>query len=186
MELKLNLVLAVVLLLAWTALVPTGPSSVLQAADPEIVRLATLEDAFARSRTDATLARELAETYLEQNRAEQAIVALRRAEPEVLEHPMVAHRLAQAYESVGRLRDAFSTAQLAYARCARSIGTVDAPSGTPIPRYLCDERDHVILHIHRVALARMMQWGVTDPRKDPRSRLAYDAATRRARVAQAE
>jgi hypothetical protein len=161
------------------------PISPLDPARPGTQHLASLEDAYAHDPTNVALARELAETYLDLARPGLAIAALRAGDPTNLEHPALAHRLAQAYEASGRVLDAYATADLALARCARSLGTKDAPSGTPVPRFECDARQHAVLEIHRRALGHMVEWGIADPTRDDRTEVAYDVALRRARIASA-
>lgn len=183
MELKINVLVLVALSFVWAHVTASSPVAPLDAVDPGTRELERLEDSFARERTDPTLARRLAEAYIDLGRPGLAIATVRAADPTLLEHPLVAHRLAQAYEASGRLLDAVATADLALARCARSLGTANAPSGTPVPRYGCNAHQHAVLTTHRVALGHMVEWGVTAPGTDPRVRGAYDLAMRRTRVA---
>ena len=74
---------------------------------------------------------------------------------------------------------------LALARCARALGTADAPSGTPVPRFACDARQHMALSTHQEALGHMLEWGIADPARDARTEVAYDLALRRASIASA-
>ncbi len=183
MELRVNIVLLLLLAGAWAQLTATTPTVAFAATDPGTVELARMEDRFARDRTDVALARRLAEAYLDLERPGLAVAALRSGDPAILEHPVVAHRLAQAYEQSGRVRDALATADLALARCARSLGTSDAPSGTALPRFACSGHEHAVLRVHREALGYMARWGVSRPQADPRARVAYDIASRSARIA---
>ncbi len=183
MELKLNVALLVGLAFVWAHLTASTTVSPLDADDPGTLELQRLEDEFALHRDDPQLGRTLAEAYIDLGRPGLAIAVLRAGDPALIEHPLVAHRLAQAYEASGRLLDALATANLASARCARSLGTVDAPSGTPVPRYTCNAHQHAVLSTHRVALSHMVDWGVTAPGTDPRAQTAYDLAMRRARIA---
>ena len=183
MEWRLNLAVLVTLSIVWAHLTAAEPVSPLDPADPGTAELARMEDAFARDGGDVVLARRLAETYLELGRPGLAIATLRAGEPGILEHPVVAHRLAQAYEASGRVLDARATAELALMRCARSLGTGDAPSGTPIPRFACDPHQHAVLSMHRDALEHMVEWGVAVPASDARAQPAYDLAMRRVRIA---
>jgi hypothetical protein len=112
------------------------------------------------------------------------MTAIRAADPTVLEEPTIAHQLARAYEGSGRLLDALATADLALARCARVLGA--RPLETAVPHYACSERTLAKLDTHKAALARMVQWGVVDPRLDARAKRAYDLALRRARIAVGE
>ncbi len=185
MEIRLNLVLLGVLGVCWAALSPSDPVSALDPESAETRELAMLEDEFALDRSDVLMARHLSSRYLELDRPGLAIAALRAADPAVLEDPTVVHRLAQAYESTGRLDDALATAELAVARCGRYLGTVDSGAATPVPQHRCDARDYALLDMHKTALSHMVRWGVDDPQHDSRSQMAYDLAMRRASIASA-
>jgi hypothetical protein len=186
MEVRLNLLVVVLLGLSWAHLTASTPVASFEPRSSASRELAALEDAFAHAPDDVVLARQLAETYLDLGRPGLAIAALRSGDPTLLEHPLVAHRLAQAYEASGRVLDAYSTADLALQRCARGLGTLDAPSNTPLPRHVCDQHEHAVLATHHRALSLMVEWGVAVPGRDPRTEVAYDLAFRRARVAMAE
>jgi hypothetical protein len=186
MEIRLNLVLLGVLGLTWLAMTPADPVAALDPDAAETRELALLEDQFAASPNDVLLARHLSSRYLELDRPGLAIAALRSADPTLLEDPTVAHRLAQAYERTGRMLDAVATAELAVARCGRYLGTTDAAPVTPVPEYVCDERDYALLDLHRNALSHMVRWGVSDPGRDPRRNVAYQIAERRVSIARAE
>lgn len=181
MEIRVNLVLLAALGLAWAGLTAADPVSALDPASEDTRHLAVLEDAFAADRSDPVLARQLAEHYLEIDRPGLAIAIIRSADPELLEDPLLAHRLAQAYEKSGRMLDALATAELALARCGRSLGS--GGSVTPVPTFECSERHYAILDMHRTALVHLVDWGVAEPDADTRTRVAYDLALRRARVA---
>ncbi|MFW6049689.1 MAG: hypothetical protein ACODAU_00865 [Myxococcota bacterium] len=183
MELRLNLAMGAILALVWSAGLARDPEPLLALEDERAGELAALEDAFARDRSDPILARRLSEAYLELDRPGLAVAALRSAPADVLKSPLLTHRLAQAYEASGRLMDALATAELARARCARSLGTTSAAPVTPVPEHGCDMGLEAVLRVHRRALEQMTAWGVADPRRDPRARLAYDLALRRARIA---
>lgn len=185
MEIRLNIALLGVLLVAWGALEAQEPVAAMTPMDPARAELAELEDRFARDRADVVLAQELSSRYLEMDRPGLAIATLRSARPELLEDPMLAHRMAQAYEQSGRLLDAHATAELALARCGRSLGTTDSSAATPVPRYGCSHREYAVLEMHRTALDHMVRWGVADPSQDRRSQMAYELAVRRASVASA-
>src|SRR5688500_7865552 len=122
MEIRVNLVLMAALGLAWAGLTAADPVAALDPASDETRRLALLEDAFAADRSDPLLARELAEKYLRLDQPGLAIATIRAADPQLLEDPLLSHRLAQAYEKSGRMLDALATADLALARCGRSLG----------------------------------------------------------------
>ena len=185
MEWRWNAVFLVSFGVVWAAMTTAKPVSSLDPADAETRMLAALEDQYAHDPGNAVLARSLAETYLDLGRPGLAIAALRAGDPANLENPMVAHRLAQAYEASGRVLDAYATADLALARCARALGTADAPSGTPVPRFACDARQHMALSTHQEALGHMLEWGIADPVRDDRTEVAYDLALRRASIASA-
>lgn len=186
MEVRINLAMLAILGLSWCHLTASNPVASFEPSSDGARELAALEDELAHHPGDPVLARHLAETYLDIGRPGLAIAALRAADPTLLEHPLVAHRLAQAYEASGRVLDAFSTADLALQRCARSLGTRDAPSNTPLPRHVCDPHQHAVLTTHHRALSLMVEWGVAVPGRDPRTEVAYGLALRRARIAMAE
>lgn len=183
LEIKTNLALGAMLALAWLALTAGRPTPAFEADRPGTTYLAHLEDAHAQNPADAHLAQRLAESYLGLNRPGLAATVLEASDPTVLEHPMVLMRLAQAYERIGRVPDALATGQLAYRRCGRSLGALDAPAGTPVPRFTCDAREHAAIGIHLDALRHLDSWGVVDPAADPRTASAYQLAERRAHVA---
>lgn len=185
MEIRLNLVLLAALGIAWLALTAGEPVAAMDPAESDTRELAELEDRFARDRTDVFLAQRLSTRYLEMDRPGLAIATLRAAEPELLDDPMLSHRLAQAYEKTGRMLDALATADLALARCARSLGAVGSSAATPLPQYGCSEREYAVLDMHRSALDHMVRWGVSEPGRDARTTIAYDLALRRASVARA-
>lgn len=182
-ECRLNLAMGAVLAVIWAAQMARQPAALLPVSDHRAAELESLEDAFARDPGDHELARRLTDAYLELDRPGLAVAALRSAPSGLLADPLLAHRLAQAYEASGRLLDALATADLALARCARSLGTGPSVAVTPVPPHDCDLGLHAALEMHRQALDHMATWGVTDPRRDPRARLAYDLALRRARIA---
>lgn len=182
MELKLNLGFLCAFLVVWASLTFTEQSAALDPALESTRSLSALEDRWAHSHDDASLARELVDAYLELDRPELAIALLTSADADVLTSPEVGQRLARSYERAGRVEDALATAELALARCGRAIGTGGASSVTPVPAYGCSERTYAALDVHRSALRRMQAWGVTDPRTDARSEQAYRLSVRSARV----
>ncbi len=187
MEIRVNVAILVTLGLIWAGLTHTDPVAALDPQAAETTELATLEDAFAHDRGDLALAEELAEQYLWLNQPGLAVGALRSADPTLLDDdPMLLHQLARAYEASGQLDDALATSDLALARCARSLGTIDAATTTPAPVRGCDARGYALLDMHRAALGHMRAMGIADPASDPRVATAYDRAFLRARVASAE
>lgn len=185
MEIRLNIAILGALAIIWAALGADEPVAAMDPIDPDRAELADLEDRFARDRSDVVLARQLSTRYLEMDRPGLAIATLRSASPELLEDPMLAHRLAQAYEGSGRVLDAHATAELALARCGRSLGTTDSSAATPVPRFGCSHREYAVLEMHHTALEHMVRWGVARPSEDGRTQVAYDLAVRRASVASA-
>ena len=182
MEAKLNVGILCALAVSWATLTIAEPSAALDPRAQTTRDLAQMEDEFARDRSDAALAEHLADAYLAIDRADLAVATLTSATDDVQSDPAVAHRLARAFEQTGRVPDALAAAELALARCARSIGTSDSSIVTPIPARDCSERSYVSLEMHRNALARMQAWGITDPRTDSRSQLAYSLSVRAARI----
>jgi hypothetical protein len=182
-EMRINVAVLAVLAVAWGTLTAGEPVAAVTPGSAEAAALAALEDRLATHPTDRAAARRLADAYLERGRPGLAVAALRAGDPSLLEDPSVAHRLAQAYEGSGRLLDAAATADLALARCARALGSSDASPVTPVPRFQCSERTYAALAVHRTALDHLLRWGVAEPSRDPRTRLAYSLAMRSARVA---
>ena len=185
MELRVNVVLLGVLVVAWASLSASEPAAALDPEDPATRELAALEDAFAHDPNDAALGRALAEAYLDIDQPGLAIAAIRASSADLMDDPMLAHRLSQAYERSGHLLDALATAELAAARCGRSLGTADSSSVTPEPATRCGAREYAIIEMHRSALDHMVRWGVLSE-SDPRVQTAYDLATRRASIASAQ
>jgi hypothetical protein len=183
MEIRVNVVLISVLACVWAGLSAADPVAALDPAADSTRELATLEDAFAAHPNDLALARQLASSYLDVGRPGLAVAALRSSDPVLLEDPMLAHRLAQAYERSGRVPDALATADLALQRCARALGSDDASTVTPVPRFGCSERTYAALDAHRTALDHMVRWGVAEPATDARTATAYRLATRSATFA---
>lgn len=181
--LRANLLLLSLLGITWLGLRTTSAAVAEPGLGPlERAELSSMEDEFARVPDNVRLARALTERYIDAGHPALAIATVKGAHPELLEDAVLLHQLASAYEKTGRVRDAFDTAGLALSRCARSLGTGDAVASSPIPRYLCAERNYIALDQHREALGRMVRWGVTDPEHDPRALLAYHLAARMARV----
>jgi hypothetical protein len=179
LEIRVNLVLIAVLGCVWLGMRAHAPIRV--TAESQVAHLSTLEDAFARDRTDARALAALTDAYLEAGLGALAIVTVRAAEPVLLEQPAVAHQLAKAYEHSGRLLDALATADLALSRCERVLGAGHVDD--VVPHYDCSERTLAKLDMHKSALEKMVRWGIVDPRVDPRAQRAYELALRRARIA---
>jgi hypothetical protein len=182
MEIRLNVLLFVALGSAVAWLNAAEPRAELSPQSEKVSKLMQLEDAIALNPADRGALLELSARYMDLDRPGLAIAVLRAADRNLLRDPAVLERLAVAYEASGRISDAVATAEIGLARCARALGTRDA-SATPVPAFGCTERQYGALQIHRRALEYMALWGVTTPRVDPRSKLAYDAALRRVRVA---
>ncbi len=179
MEIRVNLVLIALLSLAWLGLRAQTPSRI--TSEAAAGHLAQLEDTCAQDKADPQALVELTNAYLEIGYPALAVLALRAAQPVLLEEPAVAHQLARAYEQGGRLLDALATADLALDRCSRVLGA--AHLDTELPTFACSERTLSKLDTHKSALERMVRWGIVDPRVDPRAQRAYDLALRRARIA---
>jgi hypothetical protein len=170
MEIRLSLALLVVLLIAGAALSASRPRAVSDPLSSETQALAELEDTASLARGDLEVARRLTTTYLRLGQPGLAIATVRSAPAELGRDPMLTHRLSQAYEAVGRVEDALSTAQLARARCA-------SPASVCAPALLAT------FEMHAEALAMLQRWGVQEPRRDSRTALAYRLAQRTARIA---
>lgn len=182
METRVNLVLIAFVALVWLGMYAQTPARLGEVR--ELGQLGALEDHAARHPDDAVALVTLTERYLTEGYPQLATTVIRAAAPQLLEEPQITHQLARAYENSGRLLDALATADLALTRCARVLGA--KPLQTAVPRFACDERTLAKLDMHKGALARMVQWGVVDPRLDERAKRAYELALRRARIAVGE
>ncbi|MFI5305708.1 MAG: hypothetical protein ACHQ53_00070 [Polyangiales bacterium] len=183
MEIRLSLALLAVLAgIAW-ALAAEAPTAAFDPGSAATHELSALEDRFAAAHDDLAVARQLAAEYLRRDAPALAIGVVHAAAPELVTDPLLTHRLAQAYEGVGRIDDALATASVARARCLRSLGSEEATPVDSPSRYLCSPAALVALEQHEQALAQMVLWGVTDPRHDPRARVAHGLAERRAKIA---
>ncbi len=183
MEIRINLALLAILATCWFAMAATRPVSAMDPTSAETRELEFLEDAFAKDPSNELLAIHLMSRYLELSRPGLAIAASRSSDPILLDHPMVSHHLARAYEAVDQPLDALATARLARARCARIVGSRHAGSLSAVPEHSCSEAQYAVLDMHQGALERMVAWGVSRPSVDPRAQTAYQVAVRRARVA---
>jgi hypothetical protein len=183
MEIRLSLVLLALLGgVAWS-LAATEPRAQLNQDDDSVRALSALEDAFATAHDDLGVARKLSAEYLRLGQPALAIGVARTASPGLIADPLLTHRLAQAYEAVGRLDDALATASVAHARCLRAVGSADAVVSDGAPTFACTPAVLVAVEQHEQSLALMLRWGVTDPRHDPRARMARGLSERRARIA---
>jgi hypothetical protein len=179
MEIRVSLVLLAALVVTGSALSASGPSALVDPISVEAQQLSQLEDAASAARGDLTLTQRLAATYLRLGHPGLAITAVRAAPPEVGRDPVLTHRLAQAYEASGRVEDALGTAELALARCkcvvAQELSCEQAAR--------CSASTIAALEMHQDALTMLLRWGVSDPRHDTRTALAYRLAQRTARIA---
>ncbi len=185
MEIRLCLALLVLLGgIAWS-LAAREPAAALEPGTASTRELCALEDAFARAHDNLGLARRLAAEYLRMDAPALAIGVVRAASPALVVDPILTHRLAQAYEAVGRLDDALATAEVARARCQRALGSPDAlpQADDPLSAHACTPGALVALEQHERALGQMVRWGVSDPTRDPRARLARRLSERRAKIA---
>lgn len=183
MEIRLSLALLALLGgIAWS-LAATAPRPQLDQDTQAVRGLSALEDAFATAHDNLDVARRLSAEYLRLGQPALAIGVARTASPALIADPLLTHRLAQAYEAVGRLDDALATASVAHARCLRAVGSSAAAFADGAPRFACTPAVLVAVEQHEQALSQMLRWGVTDPRHDPRARLARGLAERRVRIA---
>lgn len=183
MEIRLSLALLVVLGGIALSLAASTPVPAVPTAGETGRELAALEDAFALHRDDLALARRLTAEYLRLGQPAFAMGVVRAASPTLITDPLLTHRLAQAYEAVGRLDDALATAQVAYARCLRAVGSAELAYGAEPADLKCTPAELVALDQHEQSLIQMLRWGVTDPVHDPRAKLARGLSERRARIA---
>jgi hypothetical protein len=178
MELRINLLFLGLTVVCATALSATEPVAALDPGACSTRKLAELEDAFAQDPSKPEVALHLVEAYLERHRPELAITVFRASAAALHASPILNHRLSQAHEAEGNVRLALEAAERAVVRCSERLEI--AGQDDPLA---CDARLAVVLDIHVAALTRLDAWGVTDPASDPRTRLAYDTAMRRARIA---
>jgi hypothetical protein len=183
MEIRLSLTLLAMLFGIGWSLTAKAPLAALPIEAGASAELSRLEDAFAAAHDDVQVARQLAQQYLRFGQPALAIGVVRAASPELVADPILTHRLAQAYEAIGRLDDAAATASVARARCLRAIGSSEAMPLSDPPRFGCSAAALVAFEQHEAGLLQMMRMGVTDPRHDPRARVARRVAERRARIA---
>jgi hypothetical protein len=186
MEIRLSLGLLALLGVMAFSLTSRVPQAALAPHAELTSELTTLEDAYASAHDDLGLARRLSASYLRLGQPALAIGVVRGVSPELVTDPILTHRLAQAYEAVGRLDDAVATAAVAHARCLRAVGSSHAAAASAPPRFNCSPAALVALEQHAQALSHMLRWGVNDPRTDPRARTARRIAERRARIASLE
>jgi hypothetical protein len=183
MEIRLSLTLLAMLVGIGWSLTATSPLPALEVDPTSGAELSRLEDAFAAAHDDVQVARQLVQQYLRFGQPALAIGVVRAASPELVADPILTHRLAQAYEDVGRLDDAAATAPGAGARAWRAIGSSEASPLSEPPRFSCSAAALVAFEQHEAGLLQMVRWGVTDPRHDPRARVARRVAERRAHIA---
>jgi hypothetical protein len=183
MEIRLSLGLLALLGIMAFGLTVRAPEVVPASRGEAGHELAELEDAFATAHDNLALAQRLSASYLRLGEPALAIGVVRSVSPDLVTDPILTHRLAQAYEAVGRLDDAVATAAVAHARCLRAVGSSDALAASAPPRFSCSPSALVALEQHAQALSYMLRWGVTDPRHDPRRREAFRLAERRVGIA---
>jgi hypothetical protein len=147
------------------------------------VDLAMLEDTLARDPSDVRAADALAGAYLAAGRPGFAVAILRSMDDAHGKAPRLTHRLAEAYERMGRMEDARSISELAMARCEGELGGVGVLPQSPVPGAPpCTESELASYVVHREALVTMSRWGVARF-DDPRRAVAHRLARRVMRVA---
>lgn len=180
MEIRACAAILLCLVLAWCGQVAVAPTPVIR--ESQLMTLQTLEEQFVRSPLDRANTARLAATYLKLGRPQLAIGLVRFISATLREDPAISHQLARAYEATERISDALATADLAYARCARALGSDTTSMVTGVPTYTCSERTLASLERHVTALGHMRTWGVQSAR-DPRRALAYRLSERRVSLA---
>jgi len=187
-EARCNALIFVGILATLASLQNAEPASDLDQRNPGTATLTRLEDAFATDPGNRALARRLAETYLDLERPGLAVAVLRSGDPSIMQDPIIAHRMAQAYEATGRVLDAYATARYAQERCvstlhqeANAVSTEATESVEPA----CTRSQLAVLDVHSRVLQTLVAWGVSDPLRDPRTSRAYEAQMRVATVAMA-
>ena len=182
MEIRLSLALLAVLALIALSLTARSPLAALPPDGPYATELSELEDALAADPADVQVARRLAGEYLRLGRPAFALGVVRAVRPDRMADPLLTHRLAQAYEALGRLDDAAITASVAHARCERVLAGPEPLLAPPDPLH-CSAAALVALEQHEQALLQMIRWGVNDPRTDPRARVAHRTSELVVRIA---
>lgn len=182
LELGFNILVLSALSGLWAAMSATRVEPALPTEASIPAELRALEDHVAQDPDDRDAIERLTERYLDYRRPEMVLAVLGHAAPAELERPQLLHFLARAYEQVGALEDALTTADLALTRCGAALGSGAFVADSP-GRYVCAEREYARFDRHRNALGHMARWGVTDPMQDLRRAKAYRLAARRARVA---
>lgn len=180
METRVSATILLFLIVGYFGLTAVAPRPVIP--HQRNADLTQAEARFASDPRDPQNAARLAGLYLDLKRPQLAIALIRSVDPAQLEDPTLSHQLARAYEASQQIPDAFATATLALARCARAIGSSDAFNTPRVPTHRCSERALASLERHRSALAHMSHWGVQNTR-DPRIALAYRIAERRVSLA---
>lgn len=181
-EASCNALIFVGILATIAALQNAEPASDLDPQNPGTAALTALEDAFALDPGNPALARTLAEAYLDLERPGLAVAVLRAGDPSVMRDPIVAHRMAQAYEATGRVLDAYATARYAQERCANTL-TAGSSASLDDAERACTPSQLAVLDVHSRVLQTLVAWGVSDPLRDPRTARAYEAQLRMATVA---
>ena len=184
MEARCNAAIFLVIMATVASLQNAEPASDLDPQNPGTSALTSLEDQFAMDPSNRALARRLAETYLDLERPGLAVAVLRAGDPSIMGDPIVAHRMAQAYEATGRVLDAYATARYAHQRCANTLNEV-VDSTHDGSESACTPSQLAVLDVHSRVLQTLVAWGVSDPLRDPRTPRAYEAQLRMATVAMA-
>ncbi len=183
MEIKLNVLLLGCLAFAWWGVASLRTEPCLT-QDPGVRdRLGALEDRAAHRPDHPIVVAELMDAYLDTGEAGAAIAVAGRAAPELLESPRILHRLSHAYEASGRVDDALATATSAVSRCEAALRLGRSGSLQVSTRFGCSARLRAGLDTHRRALAHMRRLGITDPRADARTLIAYRLASRSVQLA---
>lgn len=183
MEIRLSLALLALLGAIAFSLTARPPEAALPPDGSYAHELAALEDQLAADPGDVQVARRLAGEYLRLGRPAFALGVVRAVRPGLVVDPLLTHRLAQAYEALGRLDDAAITAAVARARCLRALGQSQTLTFVALEPLHCSPAALVALEQHETALLQMVRWGVNDPRTDPRARVAHRTAERMVRIA---
>jgi hypothetical protein len=187
-EARCNALIFIGILATIASLQNAEPASDLDPRNPGTAALTTLEDAFAADPGDRAVARRLAETYLDLERPGLAVAVLRAGDASIMRDPIIAHRMAQAYEATGRVLDAYATARYAHERCANTLGDAAVPELADAGASLeptCTPSQLAVLDVHSRVLQTLVAMGVSDPVRDPRTARAYEAQLRVATVAMA-
>ncbi len=176
MELRTQLVIVVVVAVAWSAGRFVRVRSVLDPSrETERLSLAALEARVARAPDDVVATRVLLRRYFDQGMTRLVVDSASRTPAAVQHDGAVGLVVARAQESLGAVHTAQAVVNGALSRCSVLPESLAEGAG-------CDVRTVTELSMEIVALDRMVEWNIT-PQSDPaRASLAHELSTRPVRI----